>query len=406
MNEYIKPEKVWNRGFAMIFVANFLHNMGQQTISTLVPKYSAILGATSTVIGIVSGIFAVSSLVIKPFASPAFDCCRKKILYVGSNSVILLSYLLFFLAPNVVWIIAGRLLQGFGIGIAAPMGLSIACDNLPEGKFARGVSVFSLGQALGQAVGPSIGLALSKSIGYRLTFLVCIGFMVGCVASGLFVNGNAPDPDAEYRIRPDNIVAREALPASLTMVFVIAAYSCINGFLPIYGELLGIGNIGLYFTVYAVSIFVIRLITGGLADRFGYARILIPSLCCFALAFFLFSKAKTLPLFLAAAVFAALGYGICQPNLQAMCMSAVPENRRGVGSNTFFLGQDIGMFLGPYLAGMIADSLILKGCPEGIEYASDAVKIDAYSGMFLAIIANLAIAAALILILSKRKKRI
>ena len=137
MNEQNSPAKVWNRGFILIFIANLFQHMGQQTITTLVPKYAAALGATSTIVGIVSGAFAISAIAIRPVASPAFDCFRKRHIYSIANIVLLLAYVLFYTAPNYNWLIAGRLLQGIGVGMSAPIALSIACDNLPEGGFAK-----------------------------------------------------------------------------------------------------------------------------------------------------------------------------------------------------------------------------------------------------------------------------
>lgn len=396
------PAKVLNRGFILICIANLLHNFGQQTVSTLVPRYANALGATSTLVGVVAGVFAISSFVIKPIASPAFDCKSKRVLYVLSNAVILASYFLFFFAPDVNWLIAGRLIQGIGIGIAAPVGLSIACDNLPDGSFARGVSIYSLGQAFGQAIGPGIGLYLVDVIGYKSTFGVCILFMVGTCVAGMLTRGRDPLPDAKYRIRLSGIVAKEALPASIPMIFIVAAYACIGGFLVIYGDLLGVTQIGLYFTVYAVFLLIVRVLTKGLADKFGYVKVLIPSLACFACAFLLFGGAHALPAFLIAAVFSALGYGVCQPNLQAQCMAAVSPGRRGTASNTVYICQDIGTLLGPLIAGAYADSLVAKGLEGGMELAQ--AQIAAYSGMYTALIGSLAIAAVLILLLNRRAR--
>ena len=394
--------KVWNRGFILIFIANLFQLMGQQTITTLVPKYAASMGATSTIIGIISGIFAVSAIAIRPVASPAFDCFSKKNIYSLSNIIVILSYLLFFLAPNTSLLIAGRLLQGVGVGISGPIALSIACDNLPQNGFAKGVSMFTLGQAVGQAIGPGIGLSLSKTIGYRTTFIICLMMIVLALVTSRFVYSAAPPADAKYQIRVSTIVAKEALPTAVTMIFVVIPYATITGFLAIYGDILGIEQIGLFFTVYAVALVVLRFVTGGMADRFGYRKVLLPSLASYAVTFILFSVSKNLAGFILAALFAAFGYGLLLPNMQALCMTSVPPERRGVGGNTFFLGQDIGSFFGPYIAGLSADYLIVKGIAAGL--TENAAMQTAYSKTFLVIIVSLAIAAVLVLRITRNLK--
>jgi len=383
MSKDASPSKVWNRGFILIFIANLFQHMGQQTITALIPKYANSMGAAASLVGIVSGAFAISALLSRPVTSPAFDCFKKKNLYSLSNIIILLAYLIFIVAPNVGWLIAGRLLQGIGVGICAPISLSIACDNLPEKSFSKGVSMFSLGQAFGQAIGPSIGLALSKSIGYKKTFIICFVMIFICLILSRFVFSNPPAEDAKYRIRLDTIIEKRAIPVALTITFVVIPYACISGFITIYADVIGIGNIGVYFTVYAVAILVLRFVTGGLADKLGYRTVLLTSLLCFAVTFVLFSVSRSITGFIVAAIFSALGYGIILPNMQALCMSSVPTDRRGVGSNTFFLFQDIGQFAGPYIGGVIVDSLIMKNSAPGAAEASTAVKLSAYSTMCL-----------------------
>ena len=381
----LNPTKVWNKGFILIFIANVFMHMGQQTITTLVPKYAYSLGATSTIVGIVSGAFAMSALLSKPFTSPLFLCVKKKHLYLISCVLLMSAYVIYYVAPNVNWIIGGRFFHGIGIGMAAPLSLNMACDNLPEDKFAKGVGLFSLGQAFGQALGPSIGLSLSKSIGYKNTFAICF---------------------ASLLIRLDTIVEKRAIPIAVTMLFVVMAYSCIPSFLAIYGELLSIDNIGLYFTVYAIAMLVLRFCTSGLADRMGYRKVLVVSLVCFMGTFVLFGSSRALPGFIAAAIFSALGYGLTLPNMQALCMTSVPSDRRGVASNTMYLGQDLGQSIGPSIAGALIDSLILKKCPEGLEYASDQIKTGAYSTMYYLVVIVLVIAVALVIYTTGKVKNI
>ena len=405
MDGKLNPTKVWNRGFTLIFIANIFMHMGQQTITTLIPKYAYAMGATATIVGIVSGAFAMSALFSKPFTSPLFLCVKKKHLYIFSCLLLMSAYVVFYFAPNVNWLIGGRLFHGIAIGMAAPLSLNMACDNLPEDKFAKGVGLFSLGQALGQALGPSVGLKLSKTIGFKNTFAICFVMLGICTVIAIFVDSN-PKTSDKYQIRLNTIVEPRALPIAVTMLFIVMAYSCIPSFLAIYGELLGIDNIGLYFTVYAVAMLVLRFTTSGIADKLGYRKVVSVSLICFMVTFVLFGASRALPGFIAAAVFAALGYGLTLPNMQALCMTSVPADRRGVASNTMYLGQDLGQSIGPSIAGALIDALILKKCPEGVEFASDQIKVGAYSTMYYLVVIVLVIAVALVIYTTGKVKNI
>ncbi|MCF0120827.1 MAG: MFS transporter, partial [Oscillospiraceae bacterium] len=115
----------------------------------------------------------------------------------------------------------------------------------------------------------------------------------------------------------------------------------------------GIENIGMFFTVMALCMLAIRPISGKLTDRFGYKLIMIPAIALFAVSFIILGTAKTLAQVLVAAVIAAVGYGAAQPSLMGMALQCVPIAKRGVASNTLYIGMDSGYFLGPFLGGAL-----------------------------------------------------
>src|SRR5690606_27008738 len=91
--------------------------------------------------------------------------------------------------------------------------------------------------------------------------------------------------------------------------------------------------------------------------------------------FLLISLARSLPMFLLAGAVSAFGYGICQPLIQTLSMKMVSSDRRGVASNTNFIGVDIGFFTMPVIGGWIVD--LMRGLGTG-DVAAYAVM---YAGM-------------------------
>ena len=73
-----KSSSIWTPTFISIFIVNFALNMGQFMMNTLIPKYADHLGATASIVGLVSSMFAVTALAIRPLAGPAFDFFSKK----------------------------------------------------------------------------------------------------------------------------------------------------------------------------------------------------------------------------------------------------------------------------------------------------------------------------------------
>lgn len=369
MEDFRESETIWNAAFINIFIIYCTMNMSQQMMMTLIPLYAKFLGASATLVGFVSSMFAITALAIRPVASPAFDSFSKKKLLIAAMAIITTAFGFYSVSDSIAFVIAARLLHGIGMGLLGPLCLALASDALSDKKLGSGIAIFSLGQAIAQAVGPDVGLRLSGSIGYNNTFMIATAIMgLSCVLG--FTIKEKPRVREKYVISWDRIVAKEAIRPSVMMFLLVAPYACINSFLAILGgELRGIANIGLFFTIYAVTLIATRPFIGKAADKYGFDKVIIPGILSFALSFVLIYFAKSLEWFLVASVFAALGYGTCNPSIQALCMKSVPKERRGAGGSTNYIGMDLGMLTGPVLAGFIVDQAKEAAMSEENAYA-------------------------------------
>jgi MFS family permease len=394
MNDRSLPDhnlKIWNRAFINIFLVNFFLQMGQQMTNILVPKYADALGASAYIVGVVSSIFAISSLVIRPFATPAFDSFSKKKLLIISIFGIFAVFIGYSLSTSTSVLIAIRLVHGISIGCVAPLSLAIASNMLPESQIGQGIGIFSLGQAVGQAIGPNMGLTLSRMIGYKYTFIIGSAIILIALIFAFFLKelDNERQP---YALRLEKIIEKNAIPSAIILFLLMLSYSSLGGFLAIYGDLLNIKNVGLYFTVYAICLFATRPISGKLLDKYGYGKVLVPGLLCFASSFITLFMSRNLIGILIAAVLNAFGYGACYPIVQSMSMSCVPKNRRGAAGSTSFIGADFGVLMGASLGGLIIDMITLASGSE----------IRGYSAMYLIMTIPILLCLAYFMMVSKK----
>jgi MFS family permease len=151
--------------------------------------------------------------------------------------------------------------------------------------------------------------------------------------------------------------AREALDKALALMLLAMSFACMTSYLVLYGYLLGIEGVGLYFTVYALCLIVTRPLFGTLADRFSAPRVLVVGILFFAASYIALSLARDMTGLLIAAVLGSAGFGSCAPLVQTLGLSSVPAERRGAASNTVFTGLDLGMLFGPVLGGTAIEAL-------------------------------------------------
>lgn len=360
-NNQNTPNTIWNRAFVYIFIVNMVLNLTQFMMNALVPKYAEYLGATPAIVGVVSSMFALTAIGIRPVVGPATGYFRNNRLLAAALAIILLAFVCYGISDSVEVVIMGRLLHGIGMGFLAPLTLSLASNALPGDKIAQGIGIFSLGQAVATAFGPSLGIELVNAVGYHRTFFVGTAMMAVVLLMVLRMQTDAPDKSGGFRISLDNVVAKEVLVPAVMMFFLAGAYSCINSFILIYGYASGVEEIGLFFTAYAAFILFSRPFSGKIADKYGLDKSLVPGMLMFALSFVLISFSRSLPMFILSGAVSAFGYGICQPLVQTLCMKLVSRERRGVAGNTNYIGVDLGYLIMPPIAGAIVSRAQSRG---------------------------------------------
>lgn len=345
-------ERIWTKSFAILFVLNFLMSMSQFMMNTLVPKYAYSLGCEASVVGIVASTFAVTALAIRPLAGPAMDYFHKNRLLTIAYAVITLAIVICGFAHDITTLIVARLIHGLGVAFAVPLCLALASNLLPNRKIASGLGVFYLGSVIATAVGPAAGLGLADLIGYNPTFFICTGLVFLCFLLSLLLKNQHHISKVPFRITVKQIIAPEIIWSAIVLFFISLAYSS-SYFIAIYGELLGVDKIGLYFTASAVCMVVVRPVAGRIADRYGIGRTVMPGLIIFSCSLAFLSFCRSLPMFVAAGILTALGYGFSQPIIQTLNMLLVSKERRGVAGNTNYMGIDLGILVGPTLGGLV-----------------------------------------------------
>ena len=389
--EASKPATLWSRMFITLCIINLLQVIGQMMMVTIMPLYARDMGASAAVIGFVVGSFAVASLVTRPFATPAFDSFSKKKIFFFAIGMKAVCSFLYGFCTNVTMLILVRMLHGVAMGCSGPLALAIVSDVIPQERMGSGISIFSLAQALAQAVGPALGLWLVSAVGYQMTFRISgISIVFACILI-LTLDVKEPDVRPPYRLVLGRIFARGAIPPAVLTGIFSACNASVMSFIAIYASFYAIDQIGLYFTVHAICLLVTRPLFGRLADKLGFAKVMIPSIIAYACGFLLISQSHELWMFLVAAVIMACGYGVCSPLFQAIAMQSVPRSRRGAASSTNYTGLDAAQLAGPAAAGFVIEHFGAAGMPE----------VNAYSSMYL-VVAGVVLAGLVVYIVLYR----
>ncbi|MEA4816980.1 MAG: MFS transporter [Lachnospiraceae bacterium] len=374
MKQQSQPEPLWSKNFILLLVSAVFMYISTFMFTPTLPLYARNIGAVNpSVGGFIILVYTVGSLVPRVLWGNLADRWQRKPVFLIGVIIMAAAAPFFGLFMSLPGILIIRLIQGVGFSASSTSGSTMAVDLVPSSRMTEGIGVYTLANTVGMALGPDLGLNILQKRGAQWLFRA--GVMSGIVSLGLImflnyekkrgVNRLTPNP-ANTAI-PDTEVAslravklsskhvklfeRSVLTTSLVAFFAVMPYGAIMAYIASYGIDRGVDNIGLYFSVYALSLFFVRLVIGRLSDQYGETVVIIPGIALMLGGLIVLNWANNLAVFMLSAVLFGLGFGVIFPLLQSIAYMFCPEGSRGAASATLFSTTDLAYGLGAVIVG-------------------------------------------------------
>ncbi|MDY4221170.1 MAG: MFS transporter [Candidatus Faecousia sp.] len=353
----MERKSIWNRNYTLVFLCNILTAFSFHILTPTIPKYVLALGGGVELAGFAATAFSITAILTRPFVGYYINIKRKKVILTAALVIVACSILGYALSGSVAMILLFRLLHGVGWGMVTTANSTVLVASIGEDQIGRGIGLFGIASSLASVFAPNLGLQLIQGVGYRWMFLISFALAVaGCLMS-LGVDENAmrksQAPHGKLNVL-EHLFAREAVVPAVVILCVGAGMASITNFIAIYAESLSVSGIGYYFTVAGAVMLVMRPLFGRLSDSRFSRTIVFVSLAGFSLVFLTLGLARTLPVFLVAAVLYGTFYGALCPILQTWCVKAVDVSKSGTANSTYYTALDIGQALGASAAGLLS----------------------------------------------------
>lgn len=353
----MERKSIWNRNYTLVFLCNILTAFSFHILTPTIPKYVLALGGGVELAGFAATAFSITAILTRPFVGYYINIKRKKVILTAALVIVACSILGYALSGSVAMILLFRLLHGVGWGMVTTANSTVLVASIGEDQIGRGIGLFGIASSLASVFAPNLGLQLIQGVGYRWMFMISFALAVaGCLMS-LGVDENAmrksQAPHGKLNVL-EHLFAREAVVPAVVILCVGAGMASITNFIAIYAESLSVSGIGYYFTVAGAVMLVMRPLFGRLSDSRFSRTIVFVSLAGFSLVFLTLGLARTLPVFLVAAVLYGTFYGALCPILQTWCVKAVDVSKSGTANSTYYTALDIGQALGASAAGLLS----------------------------------------------------
>lgn len=137
-----------------------------------------------------------------PATSWLADNLGRRRAYVGTLGLFAAGVLISTLAPNLMVLLVGRVLQGLGGGPLMPLGMAMIYELHPPGKRGSVMGLYGIGVAAAPAVGPPLGGWLVTAGSWRLLFaLLFLGAIIGLVAAHVTLRELVPLRPSRFDLR-------------------------------------------------------------------------------------------------------------------------------------------------------------------------------------------------------------
>ncbi len=355
-------EKLWNKNYCKVMVANFTLFFAFYILTPLLPLYlSEHFGATKDVIGLVLSGYTITALMIRPLSGYLVDSFPRKMVLMASFGAFAIFFAGYLAASTLLLFTIVRTLHGAPFGTLTTANATVAIDVLPSSRRTEGIGYYGLSNNLAMALGPTIGIMI-----YQLTnsfeFIFWLALIVAF--AGLITDATVKPPMKEIvrnkqKLSLDRFFLIRGWLLGLNMVAFGFSFGVLSNYLAIYGkEVMGItGGTGTYFMLCSVGLMLSRL-QGSKALREGRVTFNAGSGMVISLiGYTLFILVPNDIGYYGSALLIGLGNGHMWPAFQNMTINVAGNNQRGTANSTILISWDIGMGLGILLGGVIAELL-------------------------------------------------
>lgn len=382
-------EQLWSTTFVLVVVSTLCCFIVGQGLNSSTSVYVALYGGTAAYAGVLAAVFSGAAAVVRLLSGPLIDGRGRRIVMLVGFAVLIVGTVGPLFTHDVAPFVVFRILQGAGFSAVTTASATAAADALPTSRMGEGIGYYGLGQAIAMSIGPAFALALvsmdpAENLFIGATAAAALGLALIFFCRYEKHPETLPE-EAVYRrereekrtrsegaksegARREGFISRifekRALPGTLPTLVIAPAFGFVIFFVGLYGTSLGVGNAGLFYTLSAVSMIIVRLKSGAFMDRFAPIKILPVALAFGVVAFAILvacgtvldsSPARDAVFYLAGIVYGPC-IGIVNPLNQAVAVKNTPPERWGAANALFQLAIDVGIGCASVIWGLVNDS--------------------------------------------------
>jgi MFS family permease len=351
MNDY--------RALITLCVAGFAANVGFSLLFPVLPFYAEGMGASPAEVGLTVAAYSyITAVALIPFGILSDRVGHRRMLIAGLL-VSSLAPLLYPLAGNLAQLNFVRAFHGLASAMLLPPAVALVLNSASPDRSGEALGWFGTATQSALVLGPALGGLLLGHYGFKAAFWSCgvvplLGLIFVLFRSNAIqpiARREAPTGSSLRWLKQPRVFAGLVAPFFFTM-----GSGTILTFMPLYGEVLGMGatEAGVLIAALYGGSALFRLPGGKLSDKIGRRPVILAGLAISGIAIILIPFVNVFSGLIAVLISYGVGMGIAMSAAYALVADLTPPDMRGLtmGMTTSFLHG--GLALGPTIMGIVA----------------------------------------------------
>lgn len=363
LNTYSLIATSGNRQLLIILymMAVFLYWMAQYLYIPTFPVYLRSKTDNLALVGVVLSMYGLWQAIIRlPLGIVADWLGRRKPFIIICFALIGLGSWMIGVIDNVIWLIIGRAIIGVAAG--SWVLLIVVFNSLfPPRETVRATAMLTFVASFSKMLATSMTGFLNNLGGYPLAFFLAGGTAMLAILVVLPIKEQRRDPHLPTVQSILTLITRRdvLLPSALNAILEYVIFGVTLGFLPILAHQLGASDVtqSILITMNIAVVTLGNLIATHIAQRIGTQRMVYLSFIVLFLGVGSAALAFSIFFVVVAQFFTGLALGIGYPVLMGMSIEQVADSERATAMGLHQAVYAVGMFMGPWLSGILADMI-------------------------------------------------
>lgn len=348
----------------LLHISTLIFFTGGMIVSPIISPFALSLGADAIIIGLLSSVTSIVTIIIRPFAGLIVDRGKRFETLMLGTTLSCIATIIYFFSNNLWFFALGRILSGLASAFFMPASISTAMDLSPIDRIGETLGWRSTMFGVSQLLGPGIGGYLADYIGYRNTFIVNLLFILTAFIIIYITSRMAPKDILKHSSSSNGLkdikklLKLNFIGAMLAVIFHSMAMSGVWAFLPAYYVSIGLGTAtyGFFSSINGGASILTRATSGRIADKHGPIPVASVGALLITLGYIILSIFPNPPFAYVVAILVGIGTGLWVPAIQLLALGNLPPEIRGFGSGIYSIAFDIGFMIGPIIFGFIIKS--------------------------------------------------